>query len=155
MTTIQFLRDEAIELRSAMERCDKGSETILTSEFPIMNCKFASLLLAFHYLQKQPLIEVVLVSGVTDNRVSHSWLEVDDLVIDITGDQYNIIDDTDLTIEIIKNRQFPNVHVEATEQSYLLTLFQRTERLPIKQDLSGLNHRFVSKMKRSYLQLGV
>ena len=150
MVNVQFLRREALILRSAMELCNKGSSTILTQDFPIMNCRFASVLLAFHYFQFLDDTEITVVTGYGENRVSHIWLEIDDYVIDITGDQYNMIDDIELNEAALKFRPYPKIHITKTTQSYLPHIFERTERLILNQNFSDSKTSFLSKMKRSY-----
>jgi len=150
MVNVQLLRREALIVRSAMESCDKGSSTILTQSFPIMNCKFASLLLAFHYFQLLDDTEIICVTGYGESSVSHVWLEIGEYLIDITGDQYNMIDDIELSEAVIKYRAFPKIHIEKAAQSYLPRIFERTERLILKQDFSGFKTSFVSKIKRSH-----
>lgn len=150
MVNTPFLISEALALRSAMELCDKSSSTILTKHFPVMNCKFASLLLAFHYLQLLNDTEITCVSGYAENMVSHTWLEIGEHVIDITGDQYNFIDDIELNSNIVTHRPYPKVHVELISRSYLYQLFERTEKLILKDDFSDFKASFVSKMKHTY-----
>ncbi|TKF95719.1 hypothetical protein FCV71_15275 [Vibrio lentus] len=143
MERIQLLRKEALSLRYAMEASNKDSLSILSDRFPVMNCRVASMLLAFHYFQTFSDIEITCVSGYGENLVTHVWLEVNDLVVDITGDQYNTINDIELNDGVIRRRPYPKVHVERTDQSYLPHLFKRTERLPLDRGFSGFKSHFV------------
>ncbi|MBU2910048.1 hypothetical protein [Vibrio splendidus] len=150
MERIQLLRKEALSLRYAMEASNKDSLSILSDRFPIMNCRVASMLLAFHYFQTFCDIEITCVSGYGENLVTHVWLEVNDLVVDITGDQYNTINDIELNDGVIRRRPYPKVHVERTDQSYLPHLFKRTERLSLDRGFSGFKAHFVGQMKSTY-----
>lgn len=158
MVNIQILRREALRLRTAMDSCDKDScdkdsSTILTNSFPIMNCKFASLLLAFHYFQRLNNIEITCVTGYGENMVSHVWLEIEEHVVDITGDQFNLIDHVQLNEKILKYRPFSKIHVTKVTQSYLPIVFKRTERIGLDKDFSDFKASFIDKMKSSYSTL--
>ena len=67
------------------------------------------MLLSYHFLMLWPDLEIKGVSAATgkNDRITHYWLEINDIVVDITGDQYNLINDYELTNEIIKGRPFP------------------------------------------------
>ncbi|MBD0786394.1 hypothetical protein HUO09_08545 [Vibrio sp. Y2-5] len=150
MSKIQFLTDETTILRLAMERCSKGPSPLPTSDFPVMNCKFASLLLAYHIFHLSKNVEIIYVVGFGKNMVSHVWLEIEDLVFDITGDQFNMIEDEQLYEEIIVNRPYPNVHIEKCSQTYLYKLFERAERMHLDPEFSTFKTSFIRKLESSY-----
>lgn len=83
-----------------------------------MSCKLTSMLLSYHFLTLWPELELKGVSAATgkNSQITHYWLEIDNIVVDITGDQYNIIDDKELNNKIIKNRPYPSIHVVHTEK---------------------------------------
>lgn len=66
------------------------------------------MLLSFHFLQLWPELELMGVTGATgkNGAITHYWLEVGDYVIDITGDQYNIINASKLNEDIVRSRPF-------------------------------------------------
>ncbi len=150
MINIQFLTKEASSLRYAMEQCSKSESPFPTADFPVMNCKFASLLLAYHIFQLSNDIEIVCVTGFGEKMVSHTWLEIEDHVFDITGDQFNMIEDEQLYAEIIANRPYPRVHIKKCSQSYLYRLFERTERMSLDPEFSEFKSSFMRKMESSY-----
>jgi hypothetical protein len=64
------------------------SKTYLVPDsFPVESCRLASMLLSFHFLKLWHELELKGVSGVTgkNDAITHYWLELDDIVIDITG----------------------------------------------------------------------
>ncbi|WP_251850715.1 hypothetical protein [Enterobacter asburiae] len=84
------------------------------------------MLLSFHFLKLWHELELKGVSGVTgkNDAITHYWLELDDIVIDITGDQYNVISTSKLNEAIVKNRPFVPVHIAHINDSYLYDLFR-------------------------------
>ena len=120
-----------------------------------MSCKLSSMLLAYHFLKKWPNLELKGVFAATgkNEEITHYWLEIDDIVIDITGDQYNMIDDSELNKKIIKNRPFPSVHVEHITQSYLYNLFRIKEKEALILGFPNIRTEFKEKMEIGYNQL--
>ncbi|NOI27861.1 hypothetical protein [Vibrio coralliilyticus] len=150
MIDVEYLAKEAKYLRNAMELCAKEASALPTPNFPVMNCKFASLLLAYHYFQLFDDIEINMVSGFSENMVSHVWLEIEGYVFDVTGDQYNIIEDEQLNPKVTLNRPYPKVHVEEIGLSYLYQLFDKTEHLLLERSFMAFKVRFITKLEASY-----
>nr|ELR5256882.1 hypothetical protein [Providencia rettgeri] len=155
MKTINELRKEASKFRELLNNCDKSNTELVIDCFPIMSCKLSSMLLAYHFLKKWPNLELKGVSAATgkEEEISHYWLEIDDIVIDITGDQYNMIDDYELNKKIIKNRPFPSVHVEHITQSYLYNLFKIKEKVTFTTGFPTVKNSFIERMEIGYNQL--
>jgi len=113
------------------------------------------MLLSFHFLQLWPELELKGVSGVTgkNDAITHYWLEVGDIVVDITGDQYNVIRTSKLNEAIVKNRPFAPVHVDHQRNSYLYNLF----RIKVKERLTfgfpTIGDDFIDEMECDYRQL--
>ena len=92
MTENKFKKifDLASDFRAAIENCDKRLLSACFGDFPAGSCGDASLLLAV-YLIENGISGVFYVSGETradGERETHAWLECDELIIDITADQY-------------------------------------------------------------------
>ncbi|WP_272671571.1 MULTISPECIES: hypothetical protein [Providencia] len=155
MKTINELRKEASKFRELLNNCDKSNTKLVIDCFPIMSCKLSSMLLAYHFLKKWQNLELKGVSAATGKceEISHYWLEIDDIVIDITGDQYNMIDDSELNKKIIKNRPFPSVHVELISDSYLYNLFEIKEKVTFTTGFPTVKNSFIERMKIGYNQL--
>ncbi|MBG5894502.1 MULTISPECIES: hypothetical protein [Providencia] len=155
MKTINELRKEALQFRELLNNCDKSNTELVIDCFPIMSCKLSSMLLAYHFLKKWPNIELKGVSAATGKgeEISHYWLEIDHIVIDITGDQYNMIDDCELNKKIIKSRPFPSVHVELISNSYLYNLFKIKEKEILTSGFPDISTDFIEKMEIGYNQL--
>lgn len=155
MKTINEIRKEALKFRELLNNCDKSNTKLVIDCFPIMSCKLSSMLLAYHFLKKWPNLELKGVSAATGKgeEISHYWLEIDDIVIDITGDQYNMIDDCELNKKIIKNRPFPSVHVEHITQSYLYNLFKIKEKVTFTTGFPTVKSSFIERMVIGYNQL--
>jgi hypothetical protein len=105
---------EAKKFRLKLELSKKENIRFITEDFPIMNCKLSSLLFIYHALQKWPSMVIYGVSGRAENHngddeISHYWLEYQKTAIDLTADQYNIIEDKHLNINIISGRPFKPV----------------------------------------------
>lgn len=135
LLTITEIQDEAVKFRKLIETCDKEKTSLVISDFPVMSCKLTSMLLSFHFLQLCP------------------ELVINDIVIDITGDQYNIIDDKELNNNIINSRPFPAVHVAHKEDSYLHKIFKNREEEYLISGSPTIKESFIEKMKSGYSQL--
>lgn len=141
--------------RERIGKCDKNQTPLVIDCFPIMSCKLSSMLLAYHFLTLWPESEITGISAATGRRqqITHYWLEINDIVIDITGDQYNLISDNDLNKKIIAYRPFPAVHVISSKKSYLYTLFKVQETEKFTAGFPTIGEDFIEKMKFSYNKL--
>ncbi|ELW7658637.1 hypothetical protein QLH81_002452 [Salmonella enterica] len=155
MLTITEIQDEAVKFRKLIETCDKEKTSLVISDFSVMSCKLTSMLLSFHFLQLCPELVIKGISAETgkDDHITHYWLEINDIVIDITGDQYNIIDDKELNNKIINSRPFPEVHVAHKKDSYLHKIFKNREEEYLISGFPTIKESFIEKMKRGYSQL--
>ncbi|EKL1869235.1 hypothetical protein PQY08_004740, partial [Salmonella enterica] len=126
MLTITEIQDEAVKFRKLIEICDKSNTSLVMDCFPVMSCKLSSMLLSYHFLKLWPDLSIKGISAATgkNGQITHYWLEINDIAIDITGDQYNLIGDNELNKKIIQRRPFPAVHVSHKEDSYLYKLFK-------------------------------
>lgn len=93
LPTINEIKEEAFKLRGLIDKCEKSNMKLVIDCFPIMSCKLSSMLLSYHFLEVWPQLEVKGVSAATGigDQITHYWLEIDEVAIDITGDQYNFI----------------------------------------------------------------
>lgn len=158
MPTLLQLKSEAFLIRRLIENCDRKKTRLVTSSFPIMNCKLSSMLLSYHFLKKWPKIKIFGVSGIAKDRsrqetISHYWLEINGVAIDITGDQYNILEPHELNSAIVKKRPFHPVHVERTEKSTLYKLFRVAYRDTFIKGFPETSEEFIYDMKIGYNQL--
>ena len=83
---VSRIRELAAKFRFAILKVNPERLTITMRNFPVGSCGDASLLLA-KFLQEKGYSGITYVCG-WKNRQSHAWLEVDDVVIDITADQF-------------------------------------------------------------------
>lgn len=155
MPTINEIKEAASKFRVLLENCDKENTELVIDCFPVMCCKLSSMLLSYHFLTLWPELELKGVSAATGKNaeITHYWLEINDVVIDITGDQYNIIDAIELNKKIIQSRPFPSVHVSHKKESYLYKLFKTREKEPLVYGFPTIRVSFIEKMERGYNQL--
>lgn len=141
--------------RERIEKCDKNQTPLVIDRFPIMSCKLSSMLLAYHFLTLWPESEITGISAATGRRqqITHYWLEINNIVIDITGDQYNLIPDNELNKKIIAYRPFPAIHVISSKKSYLYTLFKVQETEKFTAGFPTIGEDFIEEMKFSYNKL--
>ncbi|ECU5250324.1 hypothetical protein F2181_26020 [Salmonella enterica] len=113
------------------------------------------MLLSYHFLTLWPELELKGVSAATgkNGQITHYWIEINDIVVDITGDQYNIIDDKELNSQIIKNRPYSAIHVAHKEKSYLYNLFKIREKEPLVCGFPTIGKDFIEDMELGYNQL--
>ncbi len=113
------------------------------------------MLLSYHYLSLWPSLKIKGMGGRAKGHphITHYWLEIDDIVIDITGDQYNLMENHELNRKIIKCRPFPPVHVEYKSSSYLYKLFDLDYEEEFIKGYPSIWDDFVEKMKRAHDKL--
>lgn len=90
---MEAVRICAERFRAALERCDRNLLPIALQDFPNGSCGDAALLLA-KYLQKSGLGRFDYVCGTLykDGELgfqSHAWLQREDVIVDITADQFD------------------------------------------------------------------
>lgn len=155
MLKLNEMKKEAINFRGLIEKCDKDNTCLVNDSFPVMSCKLSSMLLSYHFFKLWPDLVIKGVSAATgrSDHITHYWLEIDDVVIDITGDQYNIIDDNELSQKIINNRPFPTVHVSIKKNSYLHKIFKIREEEFLVSGFPTISTDFIEKMEYGYNQL--
>lgn len=155
MLTVQVIRKEAIRFRELLEKCDPSKTYLVPDSFPVESCRLASMLLSFHFLKLWPELELKGVSGVTgkNDAITHYWLEVGDYVIDITGDQYNVISTSKLNEAIVKNRPFVPVHIVHKKNSYLYDLFRVQGEWRLTSGFPTMGNDFIEEMECDYRQL--
>ncbi|EJB3974988.1 hypothetical protein MTZ01_004289 [Escherichia coli] len=155
MFTIEAAREEANRFRELLEKCDPSKTYLVPNSFPVESCRLASMLLSFHFLKLWPALELKGVSGVTGKKdaITHYWLEVGDYVIDITGDQYNVISTSELNEAIVNNRPFVPVHVAHRKDSYLYNLFKIQGRELLTYGFPTIGNDFIDEMECDYRQL--
>jgi hypothetical protein len=76
----------ASDFRRAIERCPRGKLPKSFKRFPHGSCGDSTLLLA-KYLERNGHSAFSYIHGMRGDH-SHAWLQRDDLVIDITADQF-------------------------------------------------------------------
>ncbi|WP_131183100.1 hypothetical protein [Stutzerimonas kirkiae] len=152
---INEVADEAEKIRHALESCDKGKNPLITEDFPVMNCKLSSLIFTYHILRKWPAITIYGVSGVAtdlhgNDTISHYWLELQEMAIDITADQYNIIEDKNLNTRITSSRPFKPVSMGRIGSLPNYSLFEIVSRDTYVSGLPGLAEDFLEKLHDTY-----
>jgi hypothetical protein len=86
----------ASQFRAAIERCDRKRLTTCMESFPRGSCGDATMLLGTYFIEKGlgtfDHALGYLQNGSPQGRQSHAWLEADDVIVDITADQFPEID---------------------------------------------------------------
>ncbi|WP_258023164.1 hypothetical protein [Salmonella enterica] len=129
MPTINEIKEEAVKFRRLIESCDKKNTSLVIDCFPVMSCKLTSMLLSYHFLTLWPELELKGVSAATgkNSQITHYWLEIDNIVVDITGDQYNIIDDKELNNKIIKKDHIL-LYMSCTQKKVISIIYLKFEK---------------------------
>lgn len=149
---------EAYKFRYLLEVSDKQNTELVTSDFPVVNCNLSSLLFIYHLLSLWPKLEIYGVNGLAvdnygENTISHYWIEVGDVAIDLTGDQYNEIDALQLNREIVEARPFQPVLVANKTNTLLYRLFNIIYREKYISGFSSLGEDVIDKMRIGHSQL--
>lgn len=77
---------EVLKFRRAIENCDKNILPASFHSFPTASCGDASIILA-HYLKEKGFGEFDYILGKRMEK-SHGWLKQNEIVVDITADQF-------------------------------------------------------------------
>ncbi|HAU8295495.1 TPA: hypothetical protein I7152_21725 [Vibrio vulnificus] len=146
---------EAIRFRQLIQSCAPEKTALVTDAFPVMNCKLTSMILVYHFLKLYPNLEIRGIGGVRPENglITHYWLEIDGIVVDITGDQYNLIDDNQLDDFLIALRPYSPIHVAKIEDSFLYDVFEISFVDCFTCGLPGIKESFVESLELSYSQL--
>ena len=158
MPRFEDIKKEAIKFRGLLDACDKKNTELVTEDFPICNCKLASLLLIYHFLKIWPSIEITGVQGIAKDKsgedvISHYWVEINDIAIDITADQYNLLDSELLNDVIISHRPFKAAYIESKFSFLAYELFRVTGRDTYEKGFSYIGEDVIEGMSLGYAQL--
>ena len=90
---LSYLTNLALEFRSALLKCDKNFLVGTLRAFPKGSCGEASKLLAKYFKDMdQGVFYYVCGEVINDKKFqSHAWLEKEDVIVDITADQFEEI----------------------------------------------------------------
>ncbi len=108
---IEQIRGLATDFRQAIERSDRRVLGITFKSFPRGSCGDASILLGA-YLTDKGIEPLTYVCGQRENW-SHAWLESNDIIIDISGDQF---DDNDSPVVVSRDSSWHG-RFERTDES--------------------------------------
>lgn len=132
------VRKLSAAFRAAIVRCERGSLPLGLREFPAGSCSDASLLLA-QFLEDSGFQGATYIAGLRD-RYSHAWLELEDIIIDITIDQFAAdpeavlilggIPTTDDGVVVTKNRDWHSQFEETRRSVARIDVYdERTVRI--------------------------
>jgi hypothetical protein len=108
---IAFLWTLASRFRSAIRATDPAEidpqVRFIVAAFPKGVCGAVCFLLG-HYLRENGFSEAEYVNGIRPaDGESHAWIEIDGIIVDITGDQFDeIADEVMVTADATWHRQF-------------------------------------------------
>ena len=102
----------SVEFREAILKSNKNMLPVTLHNFPNGACGDASLLLG-DYLYSIGYSQVAYVSGWRNNQ-SHAWIEIDDVIIDITADQFSEKKDA---VIVTTDKSWHNQFIEEARES--------------------------------------
>ncbi len=145
---------EAVKFRSLIQSCNHEKVALVTESFPVMNCKLTSMLLVYHFLKLYPESEIKGIGGVRPkNEITHYWIEIEGIVVDITGDQYNLIEDDELDSLLVALRPYSPIHVAKIEDSFLYDIFKISYVETFISGFPTICESFLEDLELSYAQL--
>jgi len=160
MLTIEQITIEAKKFRILLESNKNKDVPLLLDSFPIMSCKLTSLLFCYHILYKWKSETIYGVCGFAKNKnreetISHYWLEINDIVVDLTADQYNLIDDNELNKKILQSRPFKSIYIGKVGTTPQYKIFRIHNKDEYVYGLPTLSEDFIDNLKMSYKKLGL
>lgn len=128
----------------------------ITSDFPKMQCQWASYLLAIHIFNTTRIKTLELVCGFIEDwqgeeEISHYWLEYDGKVIDVTAGQYNLIEDDYLANSIVSFRPFLDVYCTDMSTAPHYILFTEKERIILNESFEVFTIEGLREWEEEYL----
>lgn len=152
------IRIEALFFRQLLEKCDKKNNRLVTEDFPIDNCKLSSMLFIYHLFTLWPDAEIFGVSGIAKNNkgketITHYWVEVGAIAIDLTADQYNDVDRVYLSKELIQERPYSSIYVGSKGDILQYELFRIVCRDKYDAEFSSVGKDFIDDMTLGYSQI--
>ncbi|SUI78782.1 Uncharacterised protein [Shewanella putrefaciens] len=151
------LLEEVTFIRQKIESITTVDKCFFSSDFPINACKHASMLLCYHLLKNgynKALFLVFGVSKMRDGEVGHWWIESEENLIDITADQFNLIEDSALSYKIKKNRQYLPIYccpVTQAPHRKIFTLIHKERRPWNEDDLCDIYLDELDTLYRSFI----
>lgn len=149
------VKAEALFIRKLLEQCDKNNTRLVAEDFPVNNCKLASMIFIYHLFTLWPDAEIFGVSGVDKNNkgketITHHWVEIGDIAIDIKADQYSDIDRVCLSKKIINKMPFEPICVGNKGDILQCKLFRIVCRDKYDADFSTVGEDFIEDMEIDY-----
>lgn len=108
-----------LKFRNAIEKCDKSLLPVSFKHFPAASCKDSSLLLSI-YLKENDFGEFYYVLG-ERGKLSHCWLMQDNVVVDITADQF---DDQQNKVIVLANSEWHNLFEGKVQHKASLDIYE-------------------------------
>ena len=91
--TLDILKTDLLRIREAFEQIDKTNITVGFEQFPYGSCGDTCEVLA-EILGELGYGSFRYICGVNDAGQSHAWLKQESIIIDITADQFENIDES-------------------------------------------------------------
>jgi hypothetical protein len=99
------INDRACRFRTAIDKCDKNKLSDNLKKFPIGSCSAASYLLAQFLKNEFGTFDLLHSERHVPKFQTHAWLQKDNLIIDITADQF---DGQNQTVSVVSSSEWHN-----------------------------------------------
>ncbi len=153
MKNIKALREDAILIRRKIELIANDDSFLFNPDFPINACKHASQLYCYHMEltgYTAPLDLVFGESNMRNNRIGHWWVESEGILIDITADQFNLIEDNALSYKIKTNRPYLPVYCCYLEHAPHLKVFKPVLKERSTWNIAEISETYIEDLERLY-----
>jgi hypothetical protein len=124
------IRALSAKFREAIVRSDKDKLPVTLYNFPEGACGDASILLG-EYLHSMGCGSFQYVVG-WRNEQSHAWIEVEDLIIDITSDQFP---EKEEPVIVTTDKSWHNQFVEDQRNAAKIDIYDESAKLVLKRAL--------------------
>ncbi|MEZ9524854.1 hypothetical protein [Enterovibrio norvegicus] len=152
------LSEEAQKVRNAIELIAGDHSHFFSDGFPINACKHASQIFCYHLGImgfEEPLSVVFGVSKKRGGEVGHWWVESEDFLIDLTADQFNIIDDRDLSYKIREKRDYLSVYCCLVSKAPHYNVFSTIDKQKFTWDLSEISDEYIEHLELDYEKMNL
>lgn len=150
---MKILREEAFLIRREIELISYNDSFFFNPDFPVNACKHASQLYCYHMERKGYIKPMNLVFGVSKMRVGevgHWWVESEGVLIDLTADQFNVIDDNELSYKIKRKRQYLPVYCCLIENAPHTKVFDLVPKERWAWNLDEISETYIEDLELLY-----
>jgi len=144
---------ESEKIRELLESNNLTNLPIISAEFPRNTCKMVSILFCYHLYKIGYKNSLKCVFGRSKKRigeVGHWWVELPDFLVDLTADQFNEINDSELSYKIKCHRPYDSVYCCVKDEAPHYKVFQIIKNEAFEFNIYELGEDYLEELEDTY-----